>query len=178
MFLVGCGLSGCAATLTTDRDFPEEVCELASQGNAVGQYAVAVGYDNGYCFPEDDAEAVKWYRLAADQGNADAQFNLGFRYSNGEGVLKNYAEAVKWYRLAADQGDAYAQFNLGLMYANGEGVPKNNVTAYAWWNIAAASGDEDAIENRSILEQQMTPAQIAEAQQLSTEIFERIQQGN
>ena len=27
--------------------------------------------------PQDDAEAVKWFRLAADQGRADAQFNLG-----------------------------------------------------------------------------------------------------
>ena len=24
-----------------------------------------------------DAEAVRWYRLAAEQGHADAQFNLG-----------------------------------------------------------------------------------------------------
>ena len=78
----------------------------------------------------------------------------------------------------AERGDADAQFNLGNRYANGEGVPRNDVTAYAWWNIAAASGHEDAIENRSIIEESMTPAQIAEAQQLSTEIFERIQQGN
>jgi hypothetical protein len=135
-------------------------------------------YTNGMGVPEDYAEAVKWYRLAADQGDADAQFSLGLMYNNGEGVLKNYAEAVKWFRLAADQGNVFAQYSLGLMYANGEGVPENNVTAYAWWNIAAASGYEDAIENRSIVEARMTPAQIAEAQQLSTEIFERIQQGN
>ena len=64
------------------------------------------------------------------------------------------------------------------MYANGDGVPRNYVTAYAWANIAAASGNENAIGFRSSLEPSMTPAQIAEAQQLSTEIFERIQQGN
>jgi TPR repeat protein len=61
------------------------------------------------------------------------------------------------------------------MYARGEGVPKDYVTAYAWWNIAAASGQEKAIANRSRVEQQMTPSQIAEGQRLSTEIYERIQ---
>ena len=37
-------------------------------------------YDNGEGVPENDAEAVKWYRKAADQGYAQAQFNLGVMY--------------------------------------------------------------------------------------------------
>jgi uncharacterized protein len=55
---------------------------------------------------QDYAEAVKWYRLAAEQGNANAQYNLGVMYDNGDGVVQDYAEAVKWYRLAAEQGNA------------------------------------------------------------------------
>ena len=89
---------------------------------------------------KDDAEAVRWYRLAADQGAAAAQFNLGVMYGNGEGVLKDDAEAVRWYRLAADQGDAGAQFILGFKYANGEGVLKDSVLAHMWCNIAGANG--------------------------------------
>jgi TPR repeat protein len=27
--------------------------------------------------PQDDKQAVKWYRLAAEQGHANAQYNLG-----------------------------------------------------------------------------------------------------
>ena len=61
------------------------------------------------------------------------------------------------------------------MYALGTGVPEDYVRAYAWSNIAAASGGEDAIELRDDLRGHMTPSQIAEAQKLSTEIFERIQ---
>ena len=34
---------------------------------------------------EDDQEAVKWYRKAAEQGNASAQFNLADMYANGKG---------------------------------------------------------------------------------------------
>ena len=73
-------------------------------------------YAEGQGVPQDYAEAVKWFRLAADQGNATAQYNLGLMYDKGQGVPQNYAEAVKWYRLAADQGNAVAQFNLGVMY--------------------------------------------------------------
>ena len=32
-----------------------------------------------------DAEAARWYRLAADQGHAGAQYNLGLMYANGRG---------------------------------------------------------------------------------------------
>jgi TPR repeat protein len=66
----------------------------------------------------DYAEAVAWYRKAADKGLATAQYNLGVAYANGDGVLQDDAEAARWYRLAADQGYPAAQLNLGLAYAN------------------------------------------------------------
>ena len=34
-------------------------------------------YRNGQGVTQDNAEAVKWYRKAAEQGYAAAQFNLG-----------------------------------------------------------------------------------------------------
>ena len=65
---------------------------------------------------QDYAEAMHWYRKAAEQGNAIAQFNLGVMYSNGEGIKRDQTEAVKWYRLAAAQGNVSALCNLGVMY--------------------------------------------------------------
>ena len=53
-------------------------------------------YANGQGVPQDHAEAVKWFREAADQGVAPAQHNLGVMYDNGEGVPQDHAEAVKW----------------------------------------------------------------------------------
>ena len=108
-------------------------------------------------------------------GDTAAQNSLGVMHGNGDGTPIDYAEAAKWYRQAADQGNALAQSNLGAMYANGEGVPINDVIAYAWLNVASAFGSESAPGGRSIVEQRMTPGQIAEAQKLSTEIYERIQ---
>ena len=52
---------------------------------------------------KDQAEAVKWYRKAAEQNLAKAQYNLGVCYAHGEGVVKDQVEAVKWYRKAAEQ---------------------------------------------------------------------------
>ena len=110
--------------------------------------------------PQDDAESVRWYRLAAEQGNACAQYNLGVRYATGRGATV----AVQWYRLAAEQGHTNAQFNLGLMYTNGEGVPQDYVSAHMWLNLAAAAGNEDARKARDSVAANMTREQIAEAQ--------------
>ena len=33
-------------------------------------------YENGQGVPKDEAEAARWYKMAADQGNATARQNL------------------------------------------------------------------------------------------------------
>ena len=97
-------------------------------------------YQNGRGVPQDDTEAVAWYRKAANQGLALAQTNLGWMYDNGRGVAKDDAQTSYWYRKAADQGEAYAQNNLGMMYANGRGVAKDDTEAVAWYRKAADQG--------------------------------------
>ena len=137
---------------------------LADQGHADAQYNLGLMYDYGRGVVEDDAEAVRWFRLAADQGHAYAQLSLGVMYADGRGVPEDDAEAVRWLRLAADQGLAGAQHRLGLMYANGRGVLQDNVTAHMWFNIAGANGAEDGRDDREKIEWKMTPADISEAQ--------------
>ena len=58
---------------------------------------------------KDAAEAVKWFRKAAEQGFAGAQGNLGICYHNGQGVTKDYVEAYKWLSLASAQGNENAK---------------------------------------------------------------------
>ncbi len=58
-----------------------------------------------------DAEALKWYRKAAEQGNADAQNNLGFMYLNGYGVPQDNVQAHMWFNLAAAQGNEVGREN-------------------------------------------------------------------
>ena len=94
-------------------------------------------------------------------------------YRLGNGVPKNSAEAVKWYRKAAEQGHTKAQSSLGVMYAKGEGVPVNDVKAYMWFSLAQAQGSKPAADNLGIIKKRMTRAQIAKAQALATEWWEK-----
>ena len=41
-------------------------------------------YAKGRGVEQDDTEAVKWFRRAADQGIAEAQYTLGLRYVDGQ----------------------------------------------------------------------------------------------
>ena len=124
--------------------------------------------------PVDDREAVFWYRKAAEQGHAHAQFCLGLSFADGKGVPADDREAAFWCRKAAEQGHPYAQFFLGLCYADGTGVPADDVQAYAWIKLASVKGGEEAAEQRTRLRQRMTPAEIAEAQELSRELAAQI----
>ena len=54
-------------------------------------------YAEGQGVKQDDFEAVKWFRKAAEQGYAEAKFNLGHMYSKGRGVKQDDFEAVNWY---------------------------------------------------------------------------------
>ena len=107
---------------------------------------------------------LRLWRLAAEQGNASAQHNLGAMYDKGRGVPQDYAEAAKWFRLPAKQGNAQAQNNLGTMYDKGHGVLQDNITAHMWFNIAGANSSEYGVTNCNGLAENMTPADISEAQ--------------
>ena len=114
----------------------------------------------------DYGAALREWRPLAEQGDAGAQLNMGFMYSNGYGVPQDHKEAIKWYRRAAEQGNNRAQYNLGLMYDAGYGVPQDYVQAHMWYNIAGAAV---AVSYRDFVAHEMTPAQIARAQQLARE---------
>ena len=64
---------------------------------------------------EDDAEAVRWYRKAAEQGLADAQLWLGFMYADGRGVPEDSVQAYAWFNIAAAQGDDSAEHGKKLI---------------------------------------------------------------
>lgn len=62
-------------------------------------------YANSMGVQQDFAEALRWYRLAAEQGYALAQANLGVMYWKGMGVKQEYVQACMWLSLAAAQGN-------------------------------------------------------------------------
>ena len=63
-------------------------------------------YAGGRGVPQNETEAVRWFRLAADQGHAGAQYNLGVSYRDGRGVPQDRVAAHMWLSLAAAQTSA------------------------------------------------------------------------
>ena len=85
----------------------------------------------------------------------------------------DYATALQLLRPLAEQGDARAEISLGHAYLQALSVPKDYTQAHMWFSRAAAhlppgSVDRDtALLNRDFVAAKMTPAQIAQAQQLA-----------
>ena len=73
---------------------------LAEQGLAIAQSNLGAMYDNGEGVPEDDAEAVRWYRLAAEQGHACSQHQAGkpgrVEAGRGAGIALRMREDAGW----------------------------------------------------------------------------------
>ena len=79
------------------------------QGHAGAQFQLGFKYADGEGVLTDYAEAVRWFRLAADQGHAGAQLNLGFKYAVGLGVLKDSVLAHMWWNIAGANGNEFAR---------------------------------------------------------------------
>ena len=86
----------------------------AEQGNADAQLILGYMYDTGRGIPQNDTEAVRWYRMAAEQGNATAQLKLGVMYFEGRGVPQNDTESVQWFRWARWGGECRCAAHSGL----------------------------------------------------------------
>ena len=58
----------------------QTMLQKAKEGDAKAQNDLGSMYSKGKEVPQNIAEALKWYRTAADQGFAKAQCNLGAMY--------------------------------------------------------------------------------------------------
>jgi TPR repeat protein len=151
----------------------DELLKQATQGDARAQNMVGEALADGNGVQRNDFDAVRWFQKAALQGLVDAQYNLSVMFANGQGTRQDDAETVKWSRLAAKQGHPAAQYQLGLLYAVGAGLEQDFVQAYKWFSLAAGRLDgmdgEIAREDRDLVAEKMTSAQVAEAQRLVRE---------
>ena len=123
---------------------------MAEEGDPVAQYEVAMRYRNSES-EEKQAEAVTWFRRAAEHGDARSEYMLGFTYdeaSRSTNFKENpdpvaATEAARWYRRAAEQGYARAQAALGELYADGLGVARDHAEAVRWFRRAAEQGNAE-----------------------------------
>ncbi|MDR3422862.1 MAG: hypothetical protein P4L80_16730 [Xanthobacteraceae bacterium] len=99
-----------------------------------------VALEHGKGVVQNSAEAVNWFRQAADHGDVDAMSNLGMMNKLGRGTPRNYGYAMEWWRLAAEKGDPKAENGIGGLYENGLGVKTDYAYAMKWYRRAADKG--------------------------------------
>lgn len=143
--------------------------ERAEREDVKAQNALANAYFHGTGVPKNLAEAIRWWRKAADHGSGEAYSLLGTMYYQGLGVPKDSAEAVRLWQKGAEKYDLDAQSQLGFAYLLGDAVPRNFTMAYMWFNIAASHGDAHAAKSRDSVAQSMNADMVAEAQQRGNE---------
>ena len=131
----------------------------AGQGNAIAECNLA----SLHFRQQEYAEALTWFKAAAQSSDPTAQEDLAWMYYTGTGTTPDYSEAAKWVRLAAEQAIPRAQLDLGYLYEQGKGVPLDYVAAYAWYKAASTGGEKRAISRLKNIGHIMTPDQISKA---------------
>ena len=102
--ITGCGNAESAKSLGKKSEAEDDAAQFFKLGMKYyslkrGQLAgVPVG------LPEDNSQAIKWFRKAAEQGNGLAQMRIGDKYYHGIGVPQNDEEAYAWFLLAKARG--------------------------------------------------------------------------
>jgi TPR repeat protein len=145
----------------------------AEKGITVAQFLLAGFYYQGP--HEDHAEAMKWFRKAADAHNnkvsPEAEFFIGEMHARGKGVPKDTSKARKWRLLSAEHGEALAMCEAAGYYSSGKGVPQDYVLAHMWYNLCGSTDITSGVAKmyRADLENKMSPSQITEAQKLARE---------
>jgi uncharacterized protein len=156
--------------INTRAEYDEAAKELhksAEAGDSSAQNALGLLYYKGKGVSRDTRQAKQWFEKAAEQGHAGAQVNLGTLYLHGDGAPQSAHMALFWFSRAAEQGHALALAKLGRMYERGRAVSRDIIQARMWYNLSAALGEKRAAEARDALANQMTSAQIAEADRLA-----------
>jgi hypothetical protein len=194
----GAALEGIEVDKFKKKNIPQELKFLtndAESGIAEAQFKLGMIYAHGQGVPQDDQQAVKWYRLSAEKGNSRAQYNLGMMYAKGQGVPLSEQKAMKWFRLYigrtvvpeqiiiynlakkkvlsaleilkadAENGAVVAQYYIGILLVNGQGITQDYVLAHMWYNLSALQG-YNATDQINSIEKRMSPQQIEQAQEM------------
>lgn len=129
---------------------------LANAGNSTAQYRLGLLYYMGHGVPEDEKQAVFYWKKAASQGSVDAMFHLGSAYLFGNQAARTVPdpdrEAATWYFQAASAGHPEAQYHLGLLFLAGKGVIDSRTEAARWMGKAAAQGHPEAKKALGVVE--------------------------
>lgn len=98
----------------------------------------------GYGVEENEAEAFKYFLMAAERGYPRAMHRAGMSYYYGWGIKENKEEAFRWFNDAAQSGMSAAGYYLGMMLREGEGCTANEEEGMQWLQKSAENDYADA----------------------------------
>ena len=116
----------------------------AANGDPNAQISLGITYRDGKGVARDYAEALAWFRKAAEKKDAAALDNLGWMYEHGLGTTVDFPAAAKYYRASADKGHSQGQWNMGRMYGETSWGHYGNTEAARWYRRAAEGGHREA----------------------------------
>ena len=93
----------------------EGIRKLAEKGDATAQFSMGARYATGEDVPQDYAEAVRWFSMAAEQGHVVSQATLGAYYWAGRGVPQDLIKAYLWSVLAQAGGDEASKYRVSVL---------------------------------------------------------------
>ena len=127
------------------------LAEAGSGGGDAATVAQAMK-EVGWCYDrgvggvaEDNAQALAWYRRAAEHGNAEGMYRLGACLQFGYGAAVDKRQAAQWYQRAAAKGERDAMINLAAMNESGDGMAKDLNAALRLYERAHAARTDCAV---------------------------------
>ena len=103
---------------------------------------------------DQNEEAVKYFRLAAEQGSPEGAYGLATMYATGEGVPRDLAVARDWMTKAARAGHSRAVQAMALSYIEGglavAPAERSSPQALPWIEAAAALDSLPAIDRLAV----------------------------
>ena len=146
--------------------------QKAEAGDAGAQLSYADTLSSNF----KKAEALRWYRKAAEQGIVEAKCRLGEMLLFGDTgipsdqtVKANPSEGIRWTFEAATNRNAKAFLNMSKAFDKGVGLNTNMIQAYAWLQLYA---DNSNTMGRVLLNQmalKLDTKSLSEAKALATQ---------
>jgi TPR repeat protein len=151
------------------KDKATQLQEKALQGDAQAAFELGEIHASGVGLPQNNTEAVRWYRIAAEKGNIKAQSLIGTAYHRGIGLAVDDVQATQWLNKAAEQMDPLAQFQLGEGFESGWAGQKDNAEAYKWYLLSASQGYTKAAKKVTSIENILNKIQRTDGQKRALE---------
>lgn len=108
---------------------PDKAKDLWKTGAELGQPIHQYNYADQLSKAGQKAEALRWYKAAAEGGQPGCWYYVGRCYETGEGTAKDLGYAVSCYEAGIKEGEVGCCNRLGALLYKGQGVRQDYARA-------------------------------------------------